>query len=158
MASRRDSLRAHKRPRALRQKDAGTLCSVVCSPAIRSDPLQESSLKESRKKDSLHGGVYMMKITYSIVKPVDRPTMNSIVKGSRDCGAGGLISTEKAVNFARIRVDPVTSGLSLTSRTQNLQTSGEGYCFLLPAPYLHANLLPTQQRARAYLLSISQSN
>ena len=51
MASRRDSLRAHKRLRALRQKDAGTLCSVVCSPAIRSDPLQEISLKASRKKD-----------------------------------------------------------------------------------------------------------
>ena len=55
-------------------------------------------------------------------------------------------------------MDPATSGLSLTSRTQNLQTSGEGYCFLLPAPYLHANLLPTQQRARAYLLSTKPLN
>lgn len=37
-----------------------------------------------------------------IVKPVDRPTMGSVVENSRGGGAGGPISEEKATNSLQI--------------------------------------------------------
>lgn len=37
-----------------------------------------------------------------IVKPVDRPSMNSVVESSKGCGAAGPISSGMAVNSLQI--------------------------------------------------------
>jgi hypothetical protein len=56
MPSRRDVLSAQRSRRASKQRDRGTLRSLVYSAAVRSDPSQESGLEVLRKKDHDNSG------------------------------------------------------------------------------------------------------
>jgi hypothetical protein len=78
MVSRRDLLSAQRSWRASKQREQGTLRSLVCSAAVRSDPSQESGLEVLRKND--HGEAHALKAFHGFKSAVRIESMNRVTR------------------------------------------------------------------------------